>query len=238
MIEVGHFQTYGWESAVRLLNGDKGVCCRGENQYEAYICYHGKYVYCGTYKRKEDAIESVVNARMELFKGNIIKNGDDPISVVPSSEYGYFASPIGNIYNRFGEPILGGVDRCGYREATINGKQKTIHKIIADTFIPNPNGFKCINHKDGDKLNNRVENLERCTHSYNTTHAYRIELEKAVCGENHPMHKLTESDVKCIRSMYKRKSRDFGATALSHKYGVSCCTILDIVSNRTWRSIL
>ena len=47
-----------------------------------------------------------------------------------------------------------------------------IHKLVADAFIPNPKGYKCINHKDCDMLNNFYKNLEWCTQRQNVIHAY------------------------------------------------------------------
>lgn len=49
-------------------------------------------------------------------------------------------------------------------------KYKTIHRLVAESFIPNPNSYPSINHKDEDKQNNNLENLEWCTVSYNTTY--------------------------------------------------------------------
>lgn len=56
------------------------------------------------------------------------------------------------------------------------GKQTTItvHRIVATHFIPNPENLPQINHKDGDKYNNHVDNLEWCSPSENTLHAYRV----------------------------------------------------------------
>lgn len=56
------------------------------------------------------------------------------------------------------------------------GKEKTcrIHRLIASGFIPNPENYPLINHKDGNKLNNNVENLEWCTAAMNVLHSYRV----------------------------------------------------------------
>jgi len=61
---------------------------------------------------------------------------------------------------------------------TKNSKMKNflLHRLIAQTFIPNPNNFKYINHKDGNKQNNDISNLEWCTSSQNIFHAYNAGL--------------------------------------------------------------
>lgn len=51
-----------------------------------------------------------------------------------------------------------------------------IHRAVAETFLGNPNNYPVINHKDGNKLNNNVENLEFCTYEYNTRHAIENNL--------------------------------------------------------------
>lgn len=67
------------------------------------------------------------------------------------------------------------LDSNGYPSVIIcneQGKRVTIktHTLVADTFIPNPNNLECINHKDEDKTNNSVDNLEWCTKAYNNTY--------------------------------------------------------------------
>jgi len=57
-----------------------------------------------------------------------------------------------------------------------NGIAKTLklHRIIAEAFIPNPNNLPCVNHKDENRANNHVDNLEWCTYSYNNTYGDRL----------------------------------------------------------------
>lgn len=69
-------------------------------------------------------------------------------------------------------------NKNGYRTVSLcfNGNRitKNIHKLVAEAFISNPNNCPCINHKDGDKQNNNVRNLEWCTYKYNTQEAIRL----------------------------------------------------------------
>lgn len=63
----------------------------------------------------------------------------------------------------------------GYYIVSLPGqKRRLIHRVIATTFIPNSAGKPCVNHKNGDKSNNSIENLEWVTYSENVTHAYRV----------------------------------------------------------------
>lgn len=78
------------------------------------------------------------------------------------------------------KPILlkQGTGSKGYKNVTLckNGKQTTfnVHKIVASTFIPNPDSLPCINHKDEDKTNNNVSNLEWCSYYHNNVYGSRL----------------------------------------------------------------
>ena len=75
------------------------------------------------------------------------------------------------------EKILAQRKRSNYLAIglTKNHKQVTfsVHRLVAETFIPNPNNLPCVNHKDENKYNNSVDNLEWCTHEYNNSYGTR-----------------------------------------------------------------
>ena len=79
-------------------------------------------------------------------------------------------------YKKVLKPIK---DTNGYLKVNLykNGSHKfvNIHKLVANAFIDNPNNFKYINHKDEDKTNNRVDNLEWCSFYYNLLYGTRLE---------------------------------------------------------------
>src|SRR5690606_36082663 len=108
----------------------------------------------------------------------------------------------------------------GYKVVSfkLNGKQIThlVHRLIALAFIPNPECYQYINHKDGNKSNNDIDNLEWCTHQENMQHAYDIGLNKSEGKSN---IKLTGEDVVKIRGLYN--SRTYKIKDLSILFGVS-----------------
>lgn len=94
----------------------------------------------------------------------------------------YFIDTIGNIYDiKKKRYICQWVDNTGYKQCNLyseNGIKvyKRIHRLVAETYIPNAKNLPQVNHKDGNKLNNNVNNLEWTTNSENTIHGYRNNL--------------------------------------------------------------
>lgn len=84
----------------------------------------------------------------------------------------------GHTYYTYKERLLKkSINHNGYYTVRLskNGKGKNylLHRLLAMHFIPNPNNYPIINHKDGNKLNNNLDNLEWCTYKYNNHHAVK-----------------------------------------------------------------
>lgn len=107
-----------------------------------------------------------------------------------------------------------------------------IHRAVAKAFIPNPLNLPEVNHKDGDKTNNHVSNLEWCTKKHNMQHAYKNELINN-SGIMHPRHKLTETQIYEIRNLSgKMKQLD-----IAKKFNVSSPTISYIINKKIWQHL-
>jgi hypothetical protein len=122
-----------------------------------------------------------------------------------------------------------------------DGKYKPVcvHRMIALAYFGESNGLQ-VNHKNGIKTDNRLENLEYCTISENIIHAYKMNLIIPKRGELNGMSKLTEQDVIEIREHAANfKGRYYGRKMLAEKYGVSEAHIKDIVTKRrnVWPSV-
>lgn len=72
----------------------------------------------------------------------------------------------------------------GYLQMNILKSKKLVHRLVAETFIENPNNYQVVNHKNGIKDDNTIQNLEWCTHKQNTLHAYKTGLHKKFIGKN------------------------------------------------------
>ena len=116
-------------------------------------------------------------------------------------------------------------------------KNFKIHRLVAEAFIPNPDNKPEVNHKDGVKVNNHVENLEWNTRSENCQHSCDNKLIVHALGHNHGRQKLTEEDVTFIYNTYmKDKPRsNFNANQIGRDYGVDGRAILNIYRKESWK---
>ena len=124
--------------------------------------------------------------------------------------------------------------RCDLR---VNGKRKNVavHRFVALAFIPNIENKPQINHKDGNKENNRVENLEWCSNSENQLHAFKNGLQKGnFC---HPNSKLTLEEVLYIKNNCVVGSKKRGMQTMAKKFNVSTSSIKQIMIGKSYKYI-
>ena len=89
----------------------------------------------------------------------------------------YYLTEDGRIYSTKSNKYLKSSDNGrGYLYVNINRKTQLIHRLVCETFVPNPHNLAEVNHKDGDKLNNNVSNLEWSSHRDNVMHAVNMGL--------------------------------------------------------------
>jgi DNA-binding transcriptional regulator YiaG len=119
----------------------------------------------------------------------------------------------------------------------VNGIPKTVkvHRLVAITHINNPLDKPQVNHKDGCKTNNSIDNLEWSTCKENIIHSVQTKLRIANKGSKHGQSKLTEDSVKDIRSRYAAKN--VTQKVLADEYGVSFQTISDVVNRKLWNHV-
>lgn len=107
-----------------------------------------------------------------------------------------------------------------------------VHRMVAIAFIENPDNKEYVNHIDGNKLNNCVDNLEWVTASENSIHAVATGL--SPIGEAKTLAKLTEKDVLEIQAAFEAGEKDF---VLAEKYGVTSGVISSIRLGKTWKHV-
>lgn len=148
----------------------------------------------------------------------------------------------GELYftNKPNNDIKGFINQAGYRVVgifikDIYNKRHGIHRLVANTFLDNPENLPLVNHKDGNPLNNHVDNLEFCTSSYNNQHRYDVlgYISKNRRLSDEDIIFIYENAIKCKNKYDKSGNFKF----LSEKYNVNVCTINEIVNNKTYLNI-
>lgn len=157
------------------------------------------------------------------------------------STYGRVRSWKDNGWGRLEEPRLFKTPKnnSGYKSVSLSDRGDStthlIHRLVAQTFVPNPEDKPEVNHKDGDKENNFYLNLEWCTKLENESHCSESGLRNPVRGEKHPDARLTEEDVLEIRELYG--TGDYYQREIGKMFGVSARHISSIVTRKKWKHI-
>lgn len=147
----------------------------------------------------------------------------------------YLVSNFGNIKSIKRNLILKQYTlKNGYQSITLCqlGEKRTlsIHRLVCQSFLLNPENKEQVNHIDGNKLNNNITNLEWCTHSENQLHSIKSGL-RTTNGIKNSQSKLTEESVLKIlndKRLYKE---------ISIEYNISIPTISDIKRGYSWTHI-
>jgi len=146
----------------------------------------------------------------------------------------YIISNFGEIKNKHNQILKPRKDKDGYLRIKLFHntipKRNGVHTLVLNTFLYHKLlGLTC-NHKDGNKLNNFINNLEWVTQSNNNKHAYRTGL-KNHKGENHPKCKHTFKDILTIRKLFQK---GLTQTEIAIKYHTTQPRIHEIVYYKTW----
>lgn len=141
------------------------------------------------------------------------------------------------------------LDRFGYPKVELrdgqNGAMHRVHRLVAIAFIPNPEEKGQVNHKDGVKDNNFLDNLEWATRKENIQHGWRTglivpsnpNLNGNLQGEKVPLSKLKEKDIVYIRENSRHLGGTLSNVELATMYGVTNETIRCVVRFKTWKHV-
>jgi hypothetical protein len=146
----------------------------------------------------------------------------------------YIVYPDGRVWSKYKKAFMKpGIDKNGYYKTVIDGKGLRIHRLIAETFIPNPLDLTHIDHRNNEQLDNRVENLQWITHGDNVRKAYKDGLVPILKGIQIGGAKLTEDEAHAI----KYNHPNLGHAEVARMYNCDRHTAQRIRVGRTWKHI-
>ena len=168
---------------------------------------------------------------------NII-NMTEVIKEIKGFEGRYTISNLGVVRSLItGKVLKPYITKAGYARVNLryakcrDYKSLLVHRLVAGNFIPNPNNYKEVNHKDCNRLNNKVSNLEWCDRFYNIKYAFQYGKANNK-GIRNPNSKLNEDDVIAIRAL--ANTGKFFNVQIAKLFKVASTTIDAIVKEETW----
>ena len=148
----------------------------------------------------------------------------------------YYVTENGVITNLKGRRLKQRLNNSGYVIVDLYKNKHphtvTVHRIVAETYLPDKN--ETVNHKDGDKTNNHVDNLEWVSYSVNNKHSYDTGLKTSLKGVNSPFAKHTEAD---IHKICKILEYEESPKKIADITGYDINLIKAIKSGNAWTSI-
>ena len=171
------------------------------NKYKVDISLNGKNIHLGTFLNEKEAKENLIKYRIKNFEESVKEYGLNP-SDCKLFENKFLVFPTGEIFNCYGRKITGAINRDGYRIGTLNNKFYQFHRVVAICFLPKVYGKDFINHKDGNKSNNNVNNLEWCTKSENTIHSFKNYLQDNITNQYGNYSVISRDDIEFVKNNY------------------------------------
>ena len=143
------------------------------------------------------------------------------------------------IHKKTGKIMKQFLHHLGYKCIGLRGGRKKrrylVHRLVGEAFLKKRLQGEEINHKNGKKADNHIENLEWTTRRENIKHAFRLGLQIPCRGELSGRSKLTEKQVRNIRKMYSKGKTSY--RKLSKAFGVGYSTIAHIIKRESWKHI-
>lgn len=152
---------------------------------------------------------------------------------------GFFVNKLGEMFRHGKQLKLHSTGRgesyYRMRVYNIDGSvyKKDVHRFVAEAFIPNPDSLPHVNHKNGNKRDNRVENLEWCTPAHNVKHAFETGLNNNY-SEGHHSATLTNNQV---HDICKKMQEGWRNCEIAKEYGSSKSVPTQIRNGITWIEI-
>ena len=152
---------------------------------------------------------------------------------VVSYEGKYEVSNLGDVKScRTNKLLCKYKQKNGYMKTTLGRKSVYVHRLVAIAFLKNPHNKDQVNHKDCNKQNNHVNNLEWSTYRENQDHAIKNKV--FLFGQKHPSSKLKDHEAVKIRELYF--SGQLRVFELAKKFKVSRALITLIIKNKRYNS--
>lgn len=160
-------------------------------------------------------------------------------SKIPMQGYtGYSVSSCGRVYSHKTNRVMYASVNSGYSRVYLSYMGRDtgfyVHKLVAKAFIENPKGYLLVNHKDSNRANNNVSNLEWCNNDMNIKHAVDNKRFNKIEGEKVITSKLNATEVIEIRALFVA---GFTRRQIAEKYHTKPSNVKDIVLRRSWKHI-
>lgn len=163
-------------------------------------------------------------------------NKNNELKLLEEFEGRYGVTNDGRIWSYVKNRWLRPDEANGYMRVDLTppkGKKRKylVHRLVALAFIPNPENKRFINHKDGNKTNNNVDNLEWVTSSENQIHAYRTLGREPIVGEKCNLTKITDT---IINEIKEELNSGKSTTEIAKKYNITR-TYAWMIKKDLWR---